>query len=477
MIRLALPTGDLRPATGDFLRRAGLNVEEYSSGSRSYAMRVEQENGAVQLRVFRERDIPIQIALGNYDLGICGLDWLEDLTQRYPTDALVPVRDLGFGRRSLYLAAASAKENDDSLNRWAEQPGLRIVSEYANLAEAFAMGLRLATYRVFPVWGAATAYPPEDAELAIVAAPDDAELRVQGLLPLHRLLDSSAWLVANSESLAKKNLGAVLDPLLALAQRSNGRPALSLPLIRPAARRRLSDSRSLERDDSVRLALPDGHQQKHAAAALEAAGLAVSGYGEGTAVARPQADLAGLALKVIRPQDMPQQVAVGHFDLAITGRDWLLDHRYSFPESPVEEVVDLGVGRYVVAAVASEDVPAGSLDEAIAFWRGQSGNPVRLASEYANIADHCARGHHLPRYKVIPIGGASEGFVPEDAELLIEGTETGATLAANRLKVIDVLFESTTCLISHRGPVPEKRRRLVEQIIEMFSRSAARREA
>jgi 2-aminoadipate transaminase len=52
-----------------------------------------------------------------------------------------------------------------------------------------------------------------------------------------------------------------------------------------------------------------------------------------------------------------------------------------------------------------------------------------------------------------------------------------ATLAANRLKVIDVLFESTTCLIGHRGPVPEKRRRLVEQIIEMFSRSAARLEA
>jgi ATP phosphoribosyltransferase len=174
---------------------------------------------------------------------------------------------------------------------------------------------------------------------------------------------------------------------------------------------------------------------------------------------------------------MPQQVAVGHFDLAITGRDWLLDHRYRFPESPVEEVVDLRVGRYTVAAVAGEDTPAGSLDEAIAFWRGQGAGPVRLASEYANIADNCARAHHLPRYKVIPIGGASEGFVPEDAELLIEGTETGATLTANRLKVIDVLFESTTCLIQHRGPVPEKRRRLVDQIIEMFSRSAAQRRA
>src|SRR5206468_11710092 len=73
----------------------------------------------------------------------------------------------------------------------------------------------------------------------------------------------------------------------------------------------------------LRLALPDGHAQAHTIAALMSAGVRVFGYEDGTVVRRPQIDIDGVEVKVIRPQDMPQQVAIGHFDLAITGRDWL----------------------------------------------------------------------------------------------------------------------------------------------------------
>ena len=103
MIRLALPAGDLRGPLGDLLRRVGLPVDEYVRGSRSYVVRAAPEDG-IRLRVFREKDIPIQIALGNYDLGICGLAWVEDLIQRYPSDAVVPVRDLGLQQAFLYVA-------------------------------------------------------------------------------------------------------------------------------------------------------------------------------------------------------------------------------------------------------------------------------------------------------------------------------------------------------------------------------------
>ena len=53
----------------------------------------------------------------------------------------------------------------------------------------------------------------------------------------------------------------------------------------------------------------------------------------------------------------------------------------------------------------------------------------------------------------------TEGFVPEDADLLIEGTETGKTIAENRLKVIDLLYRSTTCLIGQRTPTLGRQRR------------------
>ena len=56
-------------------------------------------------------------------------------------------------------------------------------------------------------------------------------------------------------------------------------------------------------------------------------------------------------------------------------------------------------------------------------------------------------------YKVIPTWGASEAFLPEDADLLIENTETGRTIARHNLKIIDTLFESTACLIGNKDSV------------------------
>jgi ATP phosphoribosyltransferase len=50
---------------------------------------------------------------------------------------------------------------------------------------------------------------------------------------------------------------------------------------------------------------------------------------------------------------------------------------------------------------------------------------------------------------VIPTWGATEAFLPDDADLLIENTETGGTIARHNLKIIDTLFESTACLIGN----------------------------
>jgi len=76
-----------------------------------------------------------------------------------------------------------------------------------------------------------------------------------------------------------------------------------------------------------------------------------------------------------------------------------------------------------------------------------------VASEYVNIADKYARDNHLGSYRVVPTWGATEAFLPEDADLLIENTETGRTIARHNLKIIDTLFESTACLIGSRRRV------------------------
>jgi ATP phosphoribosyltransferase len=134
----------------------------------------------------------------------------------------------------------------------------------------------------------------------------------------------------------------------------------------------------------------------------------------------------------------------------------------------VVEAVDLGLSRYAIAAAISEDVPAATLDEARAYWRGQGITTIRIASEYPNIADHFARAQHLGHYRIVPVNGASEAFVPEDSEILIEGSETGSSFRANRLKAVARVFESTNCIITASTPPDGARGALITQILDRF---------
>ena len=173
MIKLALPTGDLRTATAELLSSVGLRVEGYGEGSRQYRLNVP-DNDDIRVRVFREKDIPVQVALGNYDLGITSLSWVTEMNVRFPQQRLVPLSDLQFGRTLLFAATS------DGASLSSLPTPVRIASEYPNIAEAFARAARLPRYRVQAVAGAAEAYPPEDADLVVIA-PDSKTMYVANL--------------------------------------------------------------------------------------------------------------------------------------------------------------------------------------------------------------------------------------------------------------------------------------------------------
>jgi len=128
---------------------------------------------------------------------------------------------------------------------------------------------------------------------------------------------------------------------------------------------------------------------------------------------------------------------------------------YQFPSSGVVELLDLKYGRVKIVAAVSQDVPVDDARGLFRFYRDALW-PVRVASEYTNIADYYARTHHLGSYRIVPTWGATEAFPPEDAEILIENTETGKTLLRNNLKIVDVLVESTACLISSEQSLSSK---------------------
>ncbi len=460
-IKIALPKGRLFLSTASLVTKAKLGLDEYQSLNRLYRLQSSQLPHLFA-KVFHEKDIPIQVSVGNYDLGICGLDWVEELLAKYPKSNLVKIMELNYGKGNLY-AAASIYGGPSSLSQLLkESNNWRIVSEYPNLAEAFALSLRLRYFRIFPVWGNAEAYPPETADLIIVWKRDEAELKAQALHPLKKLLSTSAVLIANERNWKMKNMSEIISRLSSVA-REISEPPFSAKVETPV-------SLVLPTEENlVYLALPDGHQQKPTAELLNKVGLRVTGYSSEIISPRPVFDLDWIKAKVIRPQDMPLQVANGNFDLAITGKDWLLDHLYQFPSSPVIEHFPFNFGEVKIVAAISQDLPVNTITELRQLLNSNKLSPLRVASEYINIADKYVRDNHLSPYRLIPTWGASEGFLPEDADLLIENTQTGETLAKHNLKILEVLFFSTACLIGNKIiPKSPLKRDRINYLINLF---------
>ncbi|MDD4923316.1 MAG: ATP phosphoribosyltransferase [Dehalococcoidales bacterium] len=442
-LNIALPKGRLLNSTATLLERAGWELDGYNDKLRYYRLK-SGKFPDINIKVLQEKDIPIQIAVGNYDLGICGLDWTEELLVKYPSSSVIKIADLGYGDGALYVAALPG-ELADPEKLTLRKNITRIAGEYPNLAEILAGKLRLKRFSIFPLWGGAEVYPPEDAEIVLLPRKSEKDILDAGLVPIIKVVDFKAYLIANSNSLKTKNMADVLSSLTDLLDSSRDFPK-TFHVIKTTD---IASAKSFTtvNDDMVRLALPDGHQQSHVCRIFDKVGIKVDDYPSQTGNRRPTSNLAGYFIKVIRPQDMPLQIANGNFDLAITGRDWLIDHKYQFPNSPIHELLDLKYGWVKIVAVVDEKLP---VEDIASWWQHCNEKQItcRVATEYTNIADRYVRDNRIDRYRIIPTWGATEGFLPEDADLLIENTETGGTIARHNLRIIDKLFESTACLIA-----------------------------
>ena len=189
-IKIALPKGRLLRKTADLLQKSDWGLDEYHSKLTFYHPKSTRFPNLL-VKVFHEKDIPIQVAVGNYDLGICGLDWIEELLARYPSSALVKLKKLGYGDGALYMVANKYGVAATLAELQAKRGVIRIVSEYPNLAESFALRNRLRRLSVFPLWGAAEAYPPENADLALILAGNEESLN-HDLLPADQSVDDLA---------------------------------------------------------------------------------------------------------------------------------------------------------------------------------------------------------------------------------------------------------------------------------------------
>jgi len=162
-------------------------------------------------------------------------------------------------------------------------------------------------------------------------------------------------------------------------------------------------------------------------------------------------------VKILRPQEIPIYVAQGHFDLGITGLDWIRE-----TASEVVEVMELGgSGREtgnpvkVVLAVPGDRPYASALD----IPPG-----TRLATEYPELTRRYFEALGIP-VEVHRSYGATEAKVPEIVDAIVEVTETGSTIRRHGMKIIETLLESTLKLVANSAAWADPDKRLaIEEI-------------
>jgi ATP phosphoribosyltransferase len=217
VIKIALPKGDIQEAVGIFLAGRGITFSTYTKEARSYASHAGDEK-ALFSKQFREKDIPIQISIGNYDLGLCGSQWVAEYMGQYPRADILNLRTLNILEGEMCVCCSDfepkEKMGDDLLRSMWERGPIRIATPFPVLAEEYALRKRIPDFRIFPLWGAAEAYPPEGAELILICVERESIVEDNNLRIVDRLFPAMVSLIANRVYFEKKDLSRILDKLL-----------------------------------------------------------------------------------------------------------------------------------------------------------------------------------------------------------------------------------------------------------------------
>ena len=173
-----------------------------------------------------------------------------------------------------------------------------------------------------------------------------------------------------------------------------------------------------------------------------------------------------LTAMLVRAQEMARYVEDGVFDAGITGKDWIIETGADV--TPVADLIysktSLRPVRWVLAVPQDSDI------ESVHDLEGK-----RIATEVVHIARSWLEKHGVSA-DVEFSWGATEAKAPDLVDAIIEVTETGSSLRANKLRIVDVLLESNTQLIANKTAWadPWKRRKI--ENIAMLLEGAIRAE-
>lgn len=211
----------------------------------------------------------------------------------------------------------------------------------------------------------------------------------------------------------------------------------------------------------LRIGLPKGSLQDATIAMFEKAGFRIS---VDERQYKPHIDDDELWSVLLRAQEMPSYVADGVLDCGLTGLDWIKERGV---EGQVVEVEDLiyakrGMRPYTWVLAVAEDSP---------FMTVQDLAGKRIATELIHASETWLKGKGVSA-QLEYSWGATEAKCPSLVDAIIEGTETGSTIRANNLRIIDTLFESTTKFIANKDAWADPWKRQKIENIALLIRGA-----
>jgi len=194
---------------------------------------------------------------------------------------------------------------------------------------------------------------------------------------------------------------------------------------------------SIQNGKVLNLGLPKGSLEKPTLNLFDKAGWKISVSSRSY---RPSFDDPELDGRFVRAQEISRFVENGFFDCGLTGHDWVVEN-----ESDVVEVSELVYSR--ASNVTSKWVLAVPEDSEIKTIKDLQGK--RIATEVVNLTSAFLKQHGVEA-NIEFSWGATEVKVPEMVDAIVDLTETGNSIRANKLRIVDTILHTSTRLIANK---------------------------
>ena len=214
----------------------------------------------------------------------------------------------------------------------------------------------------------------------------------------------------------------------------------------------------------LRLGLPKGSLQDATIEKMAKAGFNISVSSRSYV---PYIDDEEIDVRLIRAQEISRYVELGYLDCGITGHDWIMENN-----SKVHEV-----GEFIFSKVTRQPtrwvvaVPETSKIKAPRDLQGK-----RIATEVVNLTRRYLRQHKV-KAEVEFSWGATEVKAHELVDAIVEVTETGSSLRANKLRILDTVLVSTPRLIANHKSWKDSWKRCKVENLALLLRGALEAEA